>query len=58
MLWAKVLAGALIGAAAGVLLGRAKVCRSEQCSARNNLLAGIVAMAVFGAAVAYYLSTR
>jgi len=54
----KILAGALIGAAAGVLMGRARLCRTEGCNVKANMIASIVAGAVFGAAVAFYFSHR
>lgn len=58
MLWSKLLVGALIGASLGALMGRARVCRSPHCHARLNMIASIVAGAVFGAAVAYYFANR
>jgi hypothetical protein len=58
MLWAKMLAGALIGGAVGILMGRARVCHSPHCHARLNMLASIAAAAVFGAAAAYYFAGR
>ncbi len=58
MLWAKIVAGAMVGAAFGLLAGRARVCSSETCHARANLLASVIAGAVFGAAVAYYLASK
>lgn len=58
MLWAKMLAGALIGGAVGMLMGRARVCHSPHCHARLNMFASIAAAAVFGAAVAYYFANR
>jgi len=56
--FARIVAGALIGAAVGVLLGRARVCSSETCHARANMVLSVVAAAVFGAAVAYYFAGR
>ena len=58
MLWSKVLLGALLGGAVGVLLGRARVCSSRTCNVKVNLVASIVACAAFGAAAAYYLASR
>jgi hypothetical protein len=54
----RILAGALIGGAVGVLMGRARVCGAEKCNVRANMIASIVAGAAFGAAVAAYLSAR
>ncbi len=56
MLAVKILIGALLGAAAGVLLGKMRVCSGGQCSVSNNLIASIIACAIFGAAVAYALA--
>lgn len=58
MLWARMLAGALVGVAVGMLMGRTRVCRSPHCHARLNMFASIAAGAVFGAAVAYYFASR
>jgi len=51
----RIIAGAIIGGAFGVLTGRASVCGAERCNAKVNLAASIVAGAVFGAAVAWWL---
>ncbi|HDZ20335.1 hypothetical protein LCGC14_0535930 [marine sediment metagenome] len=51
----KVLLGAAVGAAGGLLLGRAGVCSSQACRPRSNLVFTILAGAAFGAAVAWYL---
>jgi len=58
MLWAKIVAGAMVGAALGLLAGRARLCSSEACHARANVVASVVAGAVFGAAAAYYLLSK
>ncbi len=54
----KIIAGAMIGGVFGVLTGRASVCGAEKCNAKVNLVASIVAGAVFGAAVAYWLHAQ
>lgn len=56
MLVVKIIAGVLIGGTLGVFMGQAKVCGSGQCSAKPNLIASIIAGAIFGAAVAYYFA--
>jgi hypothetical protein len=50
------LAGAIVGGVLGLLLGRVKVCRSEQCRARPHLAASVIAGAVFGAGVAFHFA--
>lgn len=50
----KILLGAGVGAAGGLMLGRSYVCRSGACRARPNLIFSTLAGAVFGAAVAWY----
>ena len=52
MLWARILGGAMLGAAAGVLLGRARVCGTTGCRGRGSRIAGLLAGAAMGAAVA------
>ena len=56
MLWAKILGGAMLGAAAGALLGRARVCGTQGCHLRSSMVASILAGALMGAAVAMVLS--
>ncbi len=58
MLAFKIIAGVLAGGALGLLLGRARVCGTTQCNVKINLIASILAGAVFGAAVAFYFATR
>lgn len=53
----KILAGAILGGAVGVLIGRARACSGEPCNVRARTAYSIVAGAVFGAAVAYVLVT-
>ena len=50
----KLLAGAVAGGAVGFLLGRARVCSSEQYAVKANLIFSTLAGALFGAAVAWY----
>ena len=53
----KVIAGALVGAAVGLLIGRTKVCSSQGCNVRTNRLATLLAATVLGAAVAAWLAS-
>ncbi|MFB3894161.1 MAG: hypothetical protein ACE15C_19325 [Phycisphaerae bacterium] len=55
---ARILAGAAIGALAGLGLSRVRTCSTTSCSRRGPMLYSIIAGAVFGAAVGYYLATR
>jgi hypothetical protein len=50
------LAGACVGAAAGFLLARTTMCAAGVCRTRAHRLGMIVAVAVLGAAVAWYFS--
>ena len=50
----KLIAGAVIGGAMGFLMGRARVCTSQQCNVRGRRIFGALAGAVFGAALAWY----
>lgn len=52
----KIVAGAVAGGALGALFGHVKVCSTQGCNARGSRLAGMIAGAVFGAALAYYLA--
>lgn len=54
----KVLAGAVIGAALGFLLGRTTLCSAAQCRSRTRMIFSIVGCGIFGAALAWHLSTR
>jgi 7-keto-8-aminopelargonate synthetase-like enzyme len=54
----KILLGAALGAAGGLVAGRARVCSAEACRSRPNLIFSVIAGAVFGAAVAWYLIHR
>ncbi len=54
----KMLGGAMIGAVAGFLLGRARACSAKQCNLRVNMVFSIVGGAVFGAAVAWWIVHR
>jgi hypothetical protein len=56
MLIPKIIAGAVLGAVAGFLLGRAKTCSSAQCSTRVNLVFAILACAAAGAALAWHFT--
>jgi len=53
-----VLAGAVAGGAGGLLLSRARLCSGESCHAKANVIFSIIAGALFGAAVAWYLINR
>lgn len=52
----RVFAGAAVGAAAGFVLGRARLCSSERCNVRANLVYSILAGAFFGAVVAWHFT--
>lgn len=54
----KLLAGAVIGGALGLLVGRAKVCSASQCNVRANIALSMLGGAVFGAGVAWWLIHR
>ena len=54
----KLMLGAGLGAVAGYLLTYVKTCSSDACKVRPNVMYYVLAGAVFGAAVAYYLATR
>jgi hypothetical protein len=56
MLWAKMLAGAIVGALMGYIMSRTASCSSGKCSARPPRIATILGGAVLGAAVAAYLA--
>ena len=56
MPWMRILTGALAGGLLGALLGRSRACHAGQCNLRVNRAAGILAGAVFGAALAFYLA--
>lgn len=50
--------GTGLGAAAGLLLARARPCGSEHCNIKGNMIAFMIAGAVFGAAVAMYVVSQ
>jgi NhaP-type Na+/H+ or K+/H+ antiporter len=50
--------GASLGAAGGVILSRARSCGSQACNVRANLIYSVIAGAVFGAAAAWYVMNR
>ena len=52
----RVILGALIGAAVGVVLGTARTCSGQACRSRGPRWFYIIAFAFFGAAVAYSIS--
>lgn len=56
MLWAKILAGAVVGSFMGYLMSPTASCSGGECSARPPRIATILAGAVLGAAVAAYLA--
>jgi hypothetical protein len=56
MLWARILAGAIIGAFLGYLMSRTVLCGSGKCSSRPPRIATILGGAVLGAAVAAYMA--
>lgn len=56
MLIARIIAGAVLGAAAGFLLGRARTCSSARCNTRVNLVFAILACSVAGAALAWHFT--
>jgi hypothetical protein len=57
-LFIHLVAGALIGGAFGVLLGRSKICSPTGCNLRANMIFSIIAGAVLGTSVAWWLTTR
>lgn len=54
----RILAGAVIGAALGFLVGRTTLCSAAQCRSRARMIFSIVGCAIFGAALAWHLSVR
>ena len=54
----KILAGVVAGALAGALLSRVRTCSSESCTAKGSFILYIVAGAVCGASVAWWIVHR
>lgn len=60
MTWLQMALGALAGAGAGLLLARSgvKACSKEGCNSRIPVPAAMLAGAVVGAAMVYYIASR
>ncbi|MFP3936721.1 MAG: hypothetical protein ACLFVW_00175 [Phycisphaerae bacterium] len=49
----RLVAGGIVGAGLGLVIGRARSCSAEACKARVNVVFAVVAGAFFGAAAAW-----
>ena len=51
-------AGAIIGGAVGLLIGRAKACSAQACNVKANVAFSVIGGAFFGGVLAWYLATK
>jgi len=58
MLWAQILAGAMLGGVVGVLFARGRLCGGGRCNVKGKMIAHVIAFAVLGAAVAFAIAGR
>lgn len=50
-------AGAIVGGALGLVIGKARTCSAEACHARVNVVFAVLAGAFFGAAAAWAIAS-